>query len=67
MLRPCHICKEPARYSLIAKAGRLPDGETGYSMQLFACRDHFDEVYAHLEQELSRLEPRIFVDRLDKE
>lgn len=63
--KTCYICKGPARYALTAKAGRLPDGETGYSMHLYACRDHFDEVYAHLEHELKRLEPRIFVDRIE--
>lgn len=66
MPRTCYFCKAAARYRLTAKAGRLPDGETGYSMKLYACRDHFDDVYDRLEGELKHLEPRIFVDRVEE-
>lgn len=62
--QPCNVCASPARYRLTAKAGRLPDGKTDYTMTLHACRDHFDDVYERLTDELEHLEPRIFVERI---
>lgn len=67
MTKTCYICKEPARYRLVAKAGRAPTGETDQSMTLYACRAHFDDVYDRLDAELKRMDPRIFVDRVPDE